>query len=229
MPFKPLLPGLYTLALGPVNVFLIDDGELTLIDTGMVGSGPKILAALQALGKQPTDLRRIIVTHCHPDHAGGLAEVKQATGAPAAMHALDIGDVQAGRPGPQLKPAPDLMRKVLFRLLIANTPGNYPPATVEQTITDGEIVPIGGGLQAIHVPGHCAGQLALLWPSRGVLFAADACSNLPTLGLSLGYVDLPTGLRSLAKLAALDFEIAVFGHGGALTKNAAQKFRQKWS
>jgi hypothetical protein len=39
---------------------------------------------------------------------------------------------------------------------------------------------------------------------------------------------LPEGLRSLAKIAALDFDIACFGHGSAITTQASAKFRQKW-
>jgi glyoxylase-like metal-dependent hydrolase (beta-lactamase superfamily II) len=67
-----------------------------------------------------------------------------------------------------------------------------------------------------------------LWPRRRVLFVADAASNLPTFGLSLGYENLTEGLRSLAKIAALDFDIACFGHGGAITTQASAKFKKKW-
>ena len=87
------------------------------------------------------------------------------------------------------------------------------------------------GLTAIHVPGHCAGQIALLWQQHGgVLIAADACSNLMGLGLSLalGYEDLEQGRRSLHKLSALDFRVACFGHGKPILKDAASRFREVW-
>jgi hypothetical protein len=57
---------------------------------------------------------------------------------------------------------------------------------------------------------------------------ADAASNMPSLGLSLGYENLQVGLRSLAKIAALDFDIACFGHGSAITRQPSAKFKHKW-
>ena len=89
---------------------------------------------------------------------------------------------------------------------------------------------MAGGLNAIHVPGHCAGQMAFLCRQHGgVLIAADACSNIPRLGLSLGYEDLEEGRRSLRQLSALDFQGACFGHGKPILKDAALKFRRLWT
>jgi hypothetical protein len=62
-----------------------------------------------------------------------------------------------------------------------------------------------------------------------VLIAADACSNLPRLGLSLGYEDLEEGRRSLLKLSALDFQVACFGHGKPILKDAGLKFKRLWT
>jgi glyoxylase-like metal-dependent hydrolase (beta-lactamase superfamily II) len=96
-------------------------------------------------------------------------------------------------------------------------------------VNDGDQIPIPGGLRTIHIPGHCAGQIALLWPQHGgVLFAADACSNMMGLGWSLGYEDFKRGKRSLSKLADLDFRIACFGHGKPIMNDASLKFRQQW-
>jgi len=100
---------------------------------------------------------------------------------------------------------------------------------IDREIDDGTELPIAGGLKAIHVPGHCAGQLAFLWPRRRVLFAADACSNMMGLGYSLGYEDFALGQRALSKLAAFDFDVALFGHGSPITNGAAQKFRQTFA
>ncbi len=61
-----------------------------------------------------------------------------------------------------------------------------------------------------------------------MLFAADAASNMMGLGLSLGYESLQDGLDSLRKLAALDFDIACFGHGKPIMSGASAKFKAKW-
>lgn len=227
---KQIVPGLYTLPLGAVNAFLIDSDGLTLIDTGFGNSAEKIAAAVRDLGRQPGDIRHVLVTHCHPDHAGGLAALKRMTDAPAYMHPADAALVRTGKIPPHLKPAPGLLNYILFRIVIGFAGAEYEPAGVEREINDSDELPIAGGIRAIHVPGHCAGQLAFLWPKHGgVLFAADTASNMMGLGYSLGYEDLEEGQRSLAKLAALDFEVACFGHGKAIVQGAANQFRRKWA
>jgi glyoxylase-like metal-dependent hydrolase (beta-lactamase superfamily II) len=99
---------------------------------------------------------------------------------------------------------------------------------VEHEVSDGEVLPFAGGIRAVHVPGHCAGQLAFLWPRHGgVLFVADAAANVAgLLGLSPGHEDLEEGKRSAKKLAGLDFEAACFGHGRAIRSGASARFRK---
>jgi hypothetical protein len=84
-PLMQIAPGLYSLGDntgGHVRAFLLDDGQsLTLIDTLRDKEGRLVLQALQQLGRQPTDVSRIILTHAHPSHLGGLAALKAATGA----------------------------------------------------------------------------------------------------------------------------------------------------
>lgn len=225
-----IVPGLYEVALGPVNAFLLDaDDGVTLIDAGVPGSAPKILDAIRSIGRGPSDVRYILATHCHVDHAGSLAALKRPTGATAWMHPEDAAMVRAGRAMRPLSPAPGPINAILGRLLIRSAPAEVEPAEVEHEVADGEELPIAGGLRVVHVPGHCAGQLAFLWPRHGgVLLAADAAANVFGLGLSPMYEDLAEGRRSLAKLAALDFEVACFGHGRPIRGGASGRFRRKW-
>jgi glyoxylase-like metal-dependent hydrolase (beta-lactamase superfamily II) len=226
---KQIVPGLYTILLGPVNAFLIDSDELTLIDTGYAKNTEKIMKAVQAIGRQPADIRHILITHCHPDHAGGLAAIKRSTNAPAYMHPADAAIVRKGKVPPHLKPAPGFINNILFRIFIGFGGAEYEAADVEYEIQDGDELAIAGGIQAIHVPGHCAGQLAFLWKEyNGVLFAADTASNMMGLGWGLGYEDLEESKRSLLKISALDFDIACFAHGKSIIQGASAKFKQKW-
>ncbi len=103
------------------------------------------------------------------------------------------------------------------------------PVPVEHEVGDGEVLPFGG-LCAVHTPGHTAGHVALLLPrGGGVLFVGDAASHMTHLGMSLIYEDVAEGRRSLAKLAALDFEVACFSHGRAMVGGADRRFRARWA
>ena len=225
-----IVHGLYVIPVGPVNTFLLESSEgCTLIDTGFPGSADKILQGIGALGKQPKDIRHIVLTHAHPDHIGSFAAIKKATGADAYMHPVDAPIAASGSGFRPMKAAPGLRTGILFRLFVRPVP-SVEAASIEHRVEGGEQLPIASGLTAIHVPGHCAGQLAFLWPQHGgVLFAADTCSNMMGLGWSLGYEDFKEGKRSLKKLTALDFQVACFGHGNAILHDAVGKFKEKWA
>ena len=228
MTVTSIADGLHLIPVGTVNVFLIDapDG-LVLIDTGLPNSADAILGAMQSLGKAPADLRHIVLTHAHPDHIGSLAALVRATGAETWMHPLDAPIAERGSGFRPMKPAPELLKALMF-LLFVRSNATVEPARIDHLVEDGDILPIAGGLTVIHVPGHCAGQVALLSRDRGVLFAADACANLLGLGGPIGYEDLEEGRRSQRKLAGFDFQTACFGHGKAILANAANRFRQTW-
>jgi glyoxylase-like metal-dependent hydrolase (beta-lactamase superfamily II) len=231
MSAKLVVPGLHEVKLGFVNAFLLEtDDGLALIDTGIPGSDAAILGAVREIGRQPAEVRQILVTHCHSDHAGSLAALKRLTGASAWMHPEDAAMVRAGSAMRPVSPAPGLLNALLFRLVIRSAPTSFEAAEVEREVRDGEELPIAGGLRAVHVPGHCAGQLAFLWPRHGgVLIAADAAANVLSLVLSPAYEDLAEGRRSLSKLASLDFEVACFGHGRPIQGGASKQFRRKWA
>lgn len=221
-----LLPGLHQVKLRASSAYLIEMGsELTLVDCGMEGDGKRILEALVELGRQPSDITRIIVTHAHADHFGGLAEVKASTGAEAWMHPLDADIVRNGRPIRESRPAPGLpgllypVLKGMFRM------GGLPPVPVEHELHDGEELP--GGLRIISVPGASAGQVALLWGR--VLIAGDALCTAPGFGgHQFGYEDGAEAERSKRRLAALDVDSFVVGHGKPVIGDAGRWLRQRY-
>src|SRR3954467_12798913 len=228
MAAKQVVPGLWEVSLGFVNAFLLDTGEgLALIDTGIAGSAGTIVEAVKEIGREPREVRQVLVTHCHSDHAGSLAELKRITGATAVMHPTDASMVREGRAMRPLRPAPGLVNALVCRFLVADAPKEVEPAEVEHEVEDGET--LAGGVRAIHVPGHCAGQLAFLWPEHGgVLIAADAAANVFGLSPSPLYEDLAEGWRRLAKLVSQGFEVACFGHGRPIQCGASRRFEQKW-
>ncbi len=93
-------------------------------------------------------------------------------------------------------------------------------------ITDGETLPIAGGLHAVHTPGHRAGQVAFLWQGRRLPIAGDVA--ILGLGDPVGVEDREEGRRSQRKIAAPHFDAAVFGHGGAIRCGAMERVRKVW-
>jgi glyoxylase-like metal-dependent hydrolase (beta-lactamase superfamily II) len=120
------------------------------------------------------------------------------------------------------------MTKILFKLFIKAAPG-LQGAAVENEIDEGDTLPFLPELKILFTPGHSDGHLAyLLERDGGVLFAGDACANMPRLGWSLGYENLEVGKRSLKRLCDCDFQTVVFGHGKEIVGNADERWRKKW-
>jgi len=232
MSFKQIVPHVYELSSGPVNLWLVEEEQgLTLIDTNYRAKENEILGAIRQLGKRSEDIRNILLTHCHPDHVGSLAALKQASGAAAWMHPADA-EVARGRGQNVLppRPSPGLLNAILFRLVIAGTPSGVSPAEIEHEVEDGQVLPFGAGITAVHTPGHSEGHTAYLYPGGGgVLFIGDACANMAGLDYSIIYADIDEARRSLRKLAAFDVQAICFSHGRPLLGKAVEKFKRKWT
>jgi glyoxylase-like metal-dependent hydrolase (beta-lactamase superfamily II) len=143
------------------------------------------------------------------------------------MHPLDIPMAERGGPFRPLQAAPGVVRQVLCRLFF-HPDEQVEPVAIDQPLIAGEILSIAGGIEVIHVPGHCAGQVALLWHPGRMLFAGDAGANLMGLGDPVGFEDLKEGRASQRKLASLSFDVAGFGHGKPIPRDASTRFRNKW-
>jgi len=136
-----------------VNSFaLVDqDGSVTLVDCGLKGSAPRLEAGLAAIGKAPQDVTRIVLTHAHHDHAGGAAAASQLTGSPITVHEGDAVFARAGT-------TPGLDRSVpMARLLTRLRTPTFTPVEVGEALTDGQLLPVAGGLLVVHTPGHTPG------------------------------------------------------------------------
>jgi glyoxylase-like metal-dependent hydrolase (beta-lactamase superfamily II) len=225
---KRVINGVHVVPMGMANAFLIEgDDGLTLIDAGFSGKEAAVFQAIRGLGRSPDQLKHLIFTHGHPDHIGSAAAVVRETSAKTHMHPLDIPMAESGGPFRPMRPAPGLLGQVLCRLFF-DPDERMEPVAIDQSLSDGEILPIAGGIEVIHTPGHCAGHVALLWHPGRMLFAGDVCTNLMGLGDPVGFESLEQGRASQRKLASLSFDAAGFGHGKPIARDASTRFRNKW-
>jgi len=225
---KLVINGVHVVAMGMANAFLIEsDDGLTLIDAGFPAKEAAVFGAIKAIGRSADQLRHLIFTHGHPDHIGSAAAIVRRTSARTYMHPLDISITESGGPFRPMRPAPGLLGQVLCRLFF-NPDERMEPVTIDQPLSDGELLPIAGGIEVIHTPGHCAGHVALLWRPGRMLFAGDVCTNLMGLGDPVGFENLAEGRASQHKLANLLFDAAGFGHGKPIARDASAQFRYKW-
>lgn len=220
----------FSVASGDMHVFLIvlPDG-ITLIDAGFPGTIAAIEEGLKDLGRRPEDIHDVLVTHCHPDHVGGLAEIKRATGATLWMHGADADMVATGTAFRAWKPAPGLRNWWFANRVVKRGHSSFEPVDVDHRVAPGETLPVAGGIRAIWTPGHSAGHLVFLWPhDGGVLFTGDVANNMRGLSGPPINEDRKLGLESLRKVSNEKFRVACFAHGEPIVGNASARFLAKW-
>ena len=199
------------------NVYIIENEEkLILIDTGMPRTDKKIVKYIESLGRKPTDVSTIVITHFHIDHTGSLKKIREVTNAKVAVGELD-SEIVAG------KKSPPKHKNLLFRAF------SYiiKPAPVEPDLLLKENDKVGP-LTVIHVPGHSDGSISLLDTQRKVLFVGDALRFVNgKITESPGQFNLDTekAKESIGKISTYDFDIMLGGHGEPLIGNASQKVK----
>ena len=220
-----IIPQVHWIPARGANVFLLRDQELTLIDTGMKGSAPRVLQYLSRLGYSPSQVARIIATHYHMDHVGSLAQLKRATGARVLVHRGDARIIRGELP----QPFPTENRALALMIRPLSMVMGADPVEVDVALEDGDELPIFGGMKVIHVPGHTLGSICLFSPQKRLLIAGDVINNRfgrLRLAPRPTCTDFRLSRQSVRKLAGLDFDALCLGHGTPLTRGAAEEVRR---
>jgi glyoxylase-like metal-dependent hydrolase (beta-lactamase superfamily II) len=180
-------------------IYLIKFSELLLIDTGAGWSIEKVINNIQKIGFDCKNISRILLTHCHIDHIGGVPAIKKRFGSKIYIHKLDAPPIEKGDP----------------ILTAANWYQTTFPATpVDVKFNDPEeILRIGEEkITCLHTPGHTPGSISIYLDKDGkrILFGQDLHGPLlEEFGSNIEDYD-----RSTKKLLDLDADILCEGHFG---------------
>jgi glyoxylase-like metal-dependent hydrolase (beta-lactamase superfamily II) len=201
-----------------VNAYAVRlDSGFAVIDTGPFGSEDAILAALAQLG-EPADLRQIILTHSHKDHAGSARALAGLSGAIVLAGTSDA-PVIAGTSA-----EPEALITAEERPFYDRIAPMIPPAApvhVDRFLQGGDDLGWERPTEVIEVPGHTPGSIAVSLPDERVLLTGDNVASLggtPILGPF--NVARQEAIESFRRLAAMDVEIACFGHGDPIVGDA---------
>jgi glyoxylase-like metal-dependent hydrolase (beta-lactamase superfamily II) len=205
------------------NAYLIVDADgLTLIDAGLPRSQYGILRYVASLGRSAGNIKRILITHSDWDHIGGLAALHRATGARTFASRIEADAMALGRSSrpTKLPSSAPLIRRLMRSIMKPR------PFRVDEVLTDGEILPILGGLRVIDTAGHSPGHISLFAPSAGILFCGDSMvtdENGIHGSRPIFTWDEAMAKEAVRKQAAFEPRILCSGHGPVIM-DAAGKF-----
>lgn len=208
-PFR-IADRLYYVGTNDISAHLIDSGDgLVLIDAGYEATAPLVLASIRALGFDPADIRILLISQAHFDHAGGLAAVKAASGARLLASRAD-GELleRGGRPDPQF-----------------GERFPFPPVKVDSHVRDGERLKLGRVTLTAHLtPGHSPGCTTYTLPvtdhGRSYVAQFNCSTSVPGYRLAGAPALIAAYEATFAKLKHLPCDIPLNAHGSFIGLDA---------
>jgi glyoxylase-like metal-dependent hydrolase (beta-lactamase superfamily II) len=208
------------------SYILADPDGLTIIDTGLPYSEKTTLRYMAGKGWSARDIKRILITHADLDHYGCLATLQKESGACTYASRLEAVAMAKGRSS---RPIDRNGNNTFQRLLIAffSRIMKATPVEVDQSLAEGQYLPILGGLQVVETPGHSPDHVSFFVPSSGILFCGDSMRSDGNKGFrgsrSRNDWDHAVASASVRKQAGLGAQIVCPGHG-PVVRDAGNQF-----
>jgi len=215
---------IHTLFTGVANTHIVEtERGVIVIDAGMPRMAHRILGRIRTLGHSPQDVRLIVVTHGHIDHAGSAVALKRLTGAPIAMHRADARltttrdlKIPPGR-NPSTERIGGLMRAFGW---LAPIETFAPDIALEdgQSLRD-----LGFDARVVHTPGHTAGSVTIV-TDDGAAFVGDSILNLLHVSFPLYWEDAAAAHDSACRIQSMQPRVCYSGHGKPFEFKALDEF-----
>ena len=216
-----LAPHLHRLGNDIVASYLVDTYEgITLVDAGLPGHWHDLQRELEAIGKSPSDIRGLILTHGDSDHIGFAERLRREYGVPVFVHAADA---ERAKTGEKPKTAIGPMRFApTFGFFAYGLRKNALRTTYVREVTevqDRDVLDLPGSPVIVGMPGHSAGSIAVHVPIADAVFVGDALTTRHVLTGHEGPQpapftdDVAAASSSLDRLAAIEASWVLPGHG----------------
>jgi metallo-beta-lactamase class B len=226
-PFRIFGNTYYVGAAGVSAILITGSAGSILLDGGLPQTAPAIDASITKLGFKTQDIRLIVNSHAHYDHAGGIAAIQRASGATVAASAAGKRALEQGGPttdDPQFA--------------FGREANAFPAVKNVRAVADGETVRVGDLAITAHLtPGHTPGSTTWSWracdgPTCHAVVYADSLNAVSAPGFRFtgggGTPSIAYAMRaSIEKVAALPCDIVIAVHPSATDLDGKVKRRRE--
>lgn len=216
----------HTVKLGIANAYIIRQEGTILVDTGYPGSEEAILDAAKGMGIVPEDIRLILLTHGHGDHAGSAQKLREMTGAKVAVHRGDAEKLRSGNQG-DLR-ATCMTGRLMGIFFGRGKKARFPPLDPDILISDSlDLRPFGVDGTAIPTPGHTPGSVSVFLTNGDALVGDLIFPSIPSEkpGLPFWADDPDEVMRSIETVREQRPQKIYTGHGGPFSGEEIETIR----
>jgi glyoxylase-like metal-dependent hydrolase (beta-lactamase superfamily II) len=202
-------------------LFIENEDNLTLIDPGFLSQLPILEEYIQDIGYEFKNIKRIILTHVHVDHAQAANEVKRIAGAKIYSHWIEARYLAHNPPymgPPSTQESINKLEKLgVSKESLSKKYGSLEvePISVDEQVSDGDMI---GSLKVIHTPGHTPGHISLYYEKDKLLLGADSIYK-KVFGAEGMYISAPqvsmdptTAIISAQRLSKVNFKKLLMAH-----------------
>jgi len=182
------------------NIYVTGKENAVIVDTGVGNSTNSVWPQLEELGVAPVNVKGVVLTHAHHDHAMGAFIILERADPKVFVHKLDTAHIASRFGGNLVK-------------------------VEEGDLIQTELEPF----QVVWTPGHTEGSICLYGEEEKILFSGDTVFPDGSFGRCDGESgSIQAIIESLRKLTELDVDVMLPGHGPPVLENASEHIKQSY-